>query len=85
MTKNITIALLVIISVVSVLYGLQQKQRADDNESRATKSEQLVSECKKTADEQRMIAEQQRLMAEDARMETERHVQALASELKRKQ
>ena len=80
MTKNITIALLVIISVVSVLYGLQQKQRADDNESRATKSEQLVKELTRRA-------EQASVEAAHARSEMQRQqelVQAQLFELKKK-
>lgn len=80
MTKNIIIGLLAIISVVFVPYGFQQKQRADENESRATKSELLVKELTSRA-------EQARVEAAHARMEMQRQrevVEAQLIELKRK-
>lgn len=61
MKKNLIIGLLTIISVLSLIYGYMQKQRADEQEA-------LAIENAKIAREQQIIAEQSRKEAEMQRM-----------------
>jgi Tfp pilus assembly protein PilO len=71
MKKNLVIALLAVISVLSLSYAFYQKREADKFEQMALESEQkaiemqtIVEQARDMANHQRMLAEEQRLIAE---------------------
>lgn len=57
MKKNLIIALLAVVSVLSLAYGFYQKQEADKFELMAQENERQAIEMRSLAEQQQMIAE----------------------------
>ncbi len=58
MKKNVIIALLAVVSVLSLSYGFYQKQEADKFEQMAQENERLAIEMRMEAEQQKSLAEQ---------------------------
>jgi hypothetical protein len=84
MKKNTIIAILIILCVVSMAFGIYEKQRADAAEQRAIANETMAREAEQRALSARMMAEEQQRLAEINAREALRQ-SALAVEALKKQ
>jgi hypothetical protein len=78
MKKNVTIALLALVSIMSLSFAYTQKVRADENLAMAERAEAVAREmtiqaelAAKQAQEQMMLAQEQAKRAEMARAEAD--------------
>lgn len=83
MKKNLVIALLAVVSVLSLAYGFYQKQEADKFELMAQENERQAIEMRSLAEQQLKLAKQQQMIAESNMVETIRQRQ-IAEERSRK-
>ena len=83
MTKNIAIAVLVIVAIASLSFGYTQKLRADDANQLAELYAVLAQKNEEQAVIQAEIAHQQTAIAEAARAEADRQRALAHSELER--
>jgi Tfp pilus assembly protein PilO len=84
MKKNVIIALLAVVSVLSLSYGFYQKQEADKFELMAQENERVASEMRTVAEHQQKLAEQQRMIAEVNMVEAIRQRQIAEERLNKK-
>ena len=63
MTKNITIAVLCVISILSLTFAYAQKVKADESRRLAEKSERVAMEMRKLAEQQQRLAEMNEIQA----------------------
>ncbi len=75
MKKNLIIALLAVVSVLSLAYGFYQKQEADKFELMAQENERQAIEMRSLAEQQLKLAKQQQMIAESNMVEAMRQRQ----------